>query len=378
MGILGFGLSSPGAELGQVHSAGADHCTSLPSWGHICWVLMTPAPTLTWVATGIRPLWVGGRFWPLSGPISCPAWRRQAGLGLWERMWAVLREASRWLEFIWGDCLAPQPSLGHSLQDPGWVQLAGQPGLRESGAGFLTGPAAGLGVGTGGKTRAGLTSGMEASSGPGALAPLVPLLRPQGPDWASGFAPWGGSGLGVWAVWGLNLPGRPTGLGASWPRPHSERSRGLSGTRSSAAVASFPLGLPGPAGCRCCPLGTSLSDPSESEPIGGEGSVSPGLGGPLILAPPACPRARSCWARSRLSAPSSRGSCMSTRVPGRPSRPEGASQASASPAFRVWGWGPSGAAAGARGLLWGLRRCRDRGRFRRQRRSAWRACFRDS
>lgn len=187
----------------------------------------------------------------------------------------------------------------------------------------------------------------------------------------------------MWAVLGLRDPGRPMGLGASRPRPHSERSRGLSGTWSLVSVASFPRGLPGPVGHWCCLLGmaamaTTPSGPSELEPTGGEGSVFPGLGEALNLAPLDCPRARSCWARSRLSAPSNCGSRTSTMVLGRPSRPKGSSQASASPAFRPWGGGPLGTVAGALGLPLGLRRCRDKWWFRRQRLSTWRECFRDS
>lgn len=222
-----------------------------------------------------------------------------------------------------------------------------------------------------------LTLGVDGSSGSGALAPLVPLLRPQCPGWA------GGSGLGMWAASGLSEPGRPGGLGVSRARRHSERSRGLSGAWSRVAVSSFTLGLRGPVGCGCCLPGRAApaalpSGPSESEPTGGEGGVPRSLDGPLSLAPPACPRARSCWARSTCNAPSSRGSRMSTRAPGRPSRPMGSSQASATPAFRTSGRLPPGAVADTRGLLWGLRRCRDRWQLAGQRRSAWREGFRDS
>ena len=145
------------------------------------------------------------------------------------------------------------------------------------------------------------------------------------------------------------------------------------------AVLSFPWGLPGPPGCECLSLGraalaASPSGPSESESADEEGGVPLGPQGPLSRALPTLPCARSCWARSMCSAPSSRGFRTPTRAPGRPSRPEGSSQASASPALRPWDWGPLGAVAGAGGLP----RCRVRWRFRRQRRSAWRECFRDS
>lgn len=201
-----------------------------------------------------------------------------------------------------------------------------------------------------------LTLGVGGSSGSDALPASVPSLCPQGPDWVGGCALWRGSRLGVWAVWGLSDSCWLEGLGASRPRPHSERSKGLSGAWSCVAVSSLPLGLPGPVRCGCCPPGrvapaTLPSGPSESEPTRGEGGVSRG---PCSLAPLACPRALSCWARSRCSAPSSRGSRMSTRAPGRPGRPVGSSQASVSPAFRPWGWGLPMAVSGARGLMRGL------------------------
>lgn len=223
-----------------------------------------------------------------------------------------------------------------------------------------------------------LTSRVRASSRPGTLAPLLSWLSPQGPDWAGDSTPWGGLGLGAQAAGGLSDPGWPEGLGASRPRPHSERSSGLSGTQSCAVVTSVPGGPPGPVGHGCCPPVKSarVTSASESEPAGGEGGVSPRVVGPFCLALLARPCARSCWARSRCSAPSSRGSCRSTRAPGRPSRPVGSTQASVSLAFRPCGWGLPGPMAGPCGLLWGLRRCRGRRRFRRQRLSACRECFR--
>lgn len=204
-----------------------------------------------------------------------------------------------------------------------------------------------------------LTAGVGGSSDSGALAPFVPLLSSQGPDWAGGSAPRDGSGLGVWALGGLGKPCRSGGFGASRPRPRSERSRGLSGTWSLVAVASCPLGLPGPVGCVCPPPegaapAASPWGPSESELTGGEGGVPPGVGGPLSQALTLRPWARSCWERSRCSAPSSRGSRTSTRAPGSPSRPADSSQASTSPAFRPWGRGPRGTVGGAWGLQGGL------------------------
>lgn len=110
-------------------------------------------------------------------------------------------------------------------------------------------------------------------------------------------------------------------------------------------------------------LGASLSELSESESAGGEDGISFGADGTLSLAVLARALARRCcWTRSRCNAPSSRGSCTPTKA-------LGSSHASASLAFRPRGRGLLGAAAGVRRLLWGLCRCRDRCRFRRQRRS---------
>lgn len=44
-----------------------------PRCGTTCWVLVTLLLILTCVAISIRPLWVGGQFWPLSGFIFHPA-----------------------------------------------------------------------------------------------------------------------------------------------------------------------------------------------------------------------------------------------------------------------------------------------------------------
>lgn len=141
----------------------------------------------------------------------------------------------------------PSPGSGRSLRDPGWgwrvsrlpcgvTQAArlspwepagGTEGGEQPRAAGCSGRGAWRpGTGLGPFTVEGGGSSTSASS-----APLVQSPSPWTPDCAEGSTPWGGLGLGVWAPGGLSDPGWPAGLGApSRPRPHSERSRGLSGT----------------------------------------------------------------------------------------------------------------------------------------------------